>query len=126
MVFHKFRGKVWIKNIICKLWILLIGLEEGSESGVTCCSVLNNLLHSLWTVLIPSDILLARKVDLKSDNIGRSTMHGEMEEAPNALARRNVASIEVLFDFIIASAKLHCDVIMAFVDILENVLDSLD
>ena len=91
-----------------------------------CCSILNNLLHSLWTILIPSDILLARKVDLKLDYIGRSTMHVKMEEAPEALARRNVVSIEVLFNFIIASAKLHCDVIMAFVDILENVLDSLD
>ena len=91
-----------------------------------CCSILNNLLHSLWTVLIPSDILLARKVDLKLDNIGKSNMHDKMEEAPNALARRNVASIKVLSDFIIASAKLHSGAIMAFVDIFENVLDGLD
>jgi hypothetical protein len=49
-----------------------------------------------------------------------------MEEAPNALAGRDVASIEILFDLIIASPKLHGDVIVAFVHILVNVLDSFD
>ena len=53
-------------------------------------------------------------------------MHDEMEEAPHALASRNIASIEVLFDFIVASSKLHCDVIMALVHVFEDVLDSFD
>jgi hypothetical protein len=88
--------------------------------------MLDNLLHSLLTILIPSDILLARKMDLKSDNIRNSTVHEEMKEAPNALTGRNIASIEILFDFIIASTKLHGEVIMAFVHILVNVFDSLD
>ena len=90
------------------------------------CSMLNNLLHSLLAILIPSHILLSRKVDLKSDNTWRRTVHQEMEEMPNTFASRNVLSIEVLFDLIIASSKLHDDMIMAFVHILENVLDSLD
>ena len=64
--------------------------------------------------------------DLKSDDIVRSTMHDEMEEAPNSLTRRNVVSIEVLSDFIIASAELHSDAIIAFIDIFENLLDGLD
>jgi hypothetical protein len=49
-----------------------------------------------------------------------------MEEAPNTLTGRNIASVKILFDFIVASSKLHGDAIMAFVHILENVLDSLD
>ena len=53
-------------------------------------------------------------------------MHDEIEEAPNALTRRNVVSIEVLSDFIIASAELHSDAIIAFIDIFENLLDGLD
>ena len=88
--------------------------------------MLNNLLHGLLTILIPSDILLARKVDLKSDSIWRSTVHEEMKETPDAFARRNIASIQILFDLIVASSKLHGDVIMAFVHILENILHSLD
>ena len=53
-------------------------------------------------------------------------MHAKIEEAPNTLTSRNVASIEVLFDFIIASPKLHCNVIMAFVHIFVDILDSFD
>ena len=96
------------------------------KSGVTYCSILNDLLHSLLTIQIPSDIQLARKMDLKLDDIGKSNMHDEIEEAPNALARRNVVSIEILSDFITASAELHSDAIMALVDIFGNVLDSFD
>ena len=88
--------------------------------------MLHNLLHGLLTILIPSDILLARKVDLKSDNIWRSTVHEEMKETPDAFASRNVASNQILFDLIIASSKLHGEAIMAFVHILENILHSLD
>ena len=71
-------------------------------------------------------MLLARKINLKSDNIGRSTMHAKMEEALNAFAIRNVVSIKVLFDLIVASSKLHCDTIMALVHIFVNVLASFD
>ena len=123
---HKFGRKVWIKKIVCQLWILLICLEKGSESGITFSYMLHDLLHSLLTVLIPSDILLARKVDLKLDDIWRSTMHEKMEEIPDAFTSRNIVSIQILFDFIVASSKLHGDAIMAFVHILENILHSLD
>ena len=53
-------------------------------------------------------------------------MHEEMKETPDAFASRNVASIQILFDLIIASSKLHGEAIMAFVHILENILHSLD
>ena len=77
-------------------------------------------------MLIPSDILLARQVYLKTHDVWKGTVHDEMEEAPNALAGRDVASIEILFDLIVASPELHCDAIVAFVHILVNVLDSFD
>ena len=53
-------------------------------------------------------------------------MHEEMKETPDAFASRNIVSIQILFDFVVASSKLHGDVIMAFVHILENILHSLD
>ena len=65
-------------------------------------------------------------MNMKSDNIGRTTMHAKMEEVPNAFTSRNVASVKVLFDFIVACSKLHCDAIMALVHIFVNVLDSFD
>jgi hypothetical protein len=65
-------------------------------------------------------------MDLKTDIIGNSTVHEEMKELPNPLTGRNIASIEILFDFFIASSKLHGDALMAFVHILVDVLDSLN
>ena len=70
--------------------------------------------------------IITGKVDLKSDSIWRSTVHEEMKEMPDAFTSRNVVSIQILFDFIVASSKLHGDAIMAFVHILENILHSLD
>ena len=65
-------------------------------------------------------------MDLKTNDIGQSTVHIKMDEMPNALASGNVASIKVLFDFVIAGSKLHGDAIMAFVHILEDILGGLD
>jgi hypothetical protein len=49
-----------------------------------------------------------------------------MQETPCALTAGDVASIQVLLDLIPASAKLHGNTIVAFVDIFVDVLQGLD
>jgi hypothetical protein len=108
------------------LFVLHICLEKGSEIGIPFCSMINNLLNGLPTIFIPCDILLAREVDLKLDDIGNGTVHEEMKKAPNALTKGDVGCIQRLFDFIIAGSKLHADALMTLVHILVDVLDRLD
>jgi hypothetical protein len=123
---HKLWRKVLVRHVLCKLWILLVGLEVASKGGVMFCSIIGNLLDGLLAILIPGDILLAWKIDLEADDVGESAVHEKVEEAPDTLTGWDIASIKILFDLIIASTELHGDTIMALVDILVDVFDGLD
>jgi hypothetical protein len=60
-------------------------LEVASQGGVTFCRIISNLLDGLLSILNPGDILLAWEMHLELHNIGESTVHEKVEEAPDAL-----------------------------------------
>ena len=53
-------------------------------------------------------------------------MHVEMVDSPESFTGRHIASIKILFDFILTCPKLHSCAIMAFVHIFVDVLDGFD
>ena len=53
-------------------------------------------------------------------------MHGKGEETPRSLTGRNISSIEIELNFVLAGSKLHGGAIMAFIDILVDVLNGLN
>jgi hypothetical protein len=125
-VLHISQWTVLIQKVVPNLWILPIGSEEGSEGGLLGGCSLKDLLCSFSSVLIPCDVVLIGKMDLKANDVGGCTVHGKVEEAPDCLMSGNVAGVQVELDLIVASAKLHGNSIVALVDIFVDVLQGLD
>src|ERR1700724_2457558 len=100
------RGKVLIVDVAGS-FILGIGLEVGSKSGVAVACSLNNLIQRVDTVLIPCDHLLTWKVDLKADNVGIDCIHLVCHQTPKGLALRDIACIQIELDLVLTLAKLH-------------------
>src|SRR5258708_25267563 len=75
---------------------------------------------------IENDLVLIRKMDLKSQNTGLMILHFKKVEMAVCLTTADIMCIQVKLDLILGSPKLHSSTIMAFVDILVDVLDCFD
>jgi hypothetical protein len=53
-------------------------------------------------------------------------MHLVGHDTPEGLTLGDISGIQILFDLVLASAELHRGAIVALVDVLVDVLDSLD
>jgi len=107
-------------------WLLSIGNKPSSKCGGTLSMGINNLLDIAISIRVKGDPLLVTKVNLKAYNIGNLLLHMKEIEAPQSLTATNIACIQILLDLILAPAKLHGSPVMALIDILVDVFDSLD
>ena len=103
-----------------------VGLEPCGESGVLCGSLLNDPIYCLCSIFIPGDILHSREIDIETIDSWGNEMHLIGHIVPEGLMLSNIVGIQVLLDLIQTCAKLHSSAVMALVDVLVNVLDSLD
>src|SRR5260221_14700948 len=71
-------------------------------------------------------MVLIRKMDVKTQNTGNMLLHFKKVETPLCLTPADITCIQVKLDLILGSPKLHSSTIMAFVDILVDVLDCFD
>ena len=110
----KARGKVLVVEVAGS-FILGIGLEVCSKSGVTASCSLHNLLQRIDAILIPCDCLLTWEVDLKAHNIGLNSMHLISHQPPKGLTLRDIVCIQIELDLILTCAKLHGGMVMALV-----------
>jgi hypothetical protein len=76
---HHFRGIILVKKIqdLTALWLQSIGFKPCSQSGVTLCMGMKNILHSKVSIRVKDDTLLVRKVNLKAHNIRNLLLHVE-------------------------------------------------
>jgi hypothetical protein len=70
--------------------------------------------------------VLALEVDMESNYVRNLLVHYELTDVPEHFRCRDVACIEIELDLILTFPKLHGGMIMAFVDILVDVLDGLE
>ena len=76
---------------------------------------------------IEVDSLLIWKMDGQTIDIGRLAMHGKFTYMPAAFDRSDIVCIKVLLDLIsVLIYDLDCGSVMAFVNVLVNVLDCLN
>ena len=120
------KGKEKILIVVVGILILSIGPEIDSESCIAIACPFNNLLQRIDTILVPCDCLLARKMDLKMDDIVTNCMHLISHQAPEGLTLGNIAYIQIELDLILTLAKLYNSMVMALVDIFVDVLDVSD
>jgi hypothetical protein len=106
-------------------WECCIFLVPCSECGIQT-AMFKKGLAKLCIIRVKDDTLLIRKVDLKAHYIGVLLLHVKKVKPPHSLTAANEPRIQVLANLICSSAKLHCCPVMALVDILVDVLDSLD
>ena len=106
--------------------ILDISLELSCKGSVECCTPLHNIMSIDSYIGIPCHSLLTWKMDLKTNNIRFLFIHLKVVYLPVSLTGRDIACIKILLDFIRALTKLHGDSVMTLIDILVDILDSLD
>src|ERR1700690_126033 len=106
--------------------VLLVGLEVGCQSRVSVGAGLNDLLKRRNTILLPCDQVLSLKMNVQTHNMWQLLMHGKLSHAPEGFCRGNITCIKIKFDLILGLAKLHSGAIMAFVDVLVDILYGLD
>jgi len=118
--------KVLIEGIIDDTILMFsIGLKPSSKSGIPVLMPLKSLLKSI-PIGIDNNCLLLGKMNCKAQNTGLMILDFKEVKAPVCLTAANITRIQVVFDLIMSSAKLHGGAIMALVHILVDVLDSLD
>ena len=127
MPYH-LRGVILVEKIkdLTALWLQLIGLKPSSKCGKAVFMGINSTLYTIGSIGVDDNRLLVFKMNLKANNIGDMLLHGKEIETPHSLTVTDVACIQVLLNLILTSAKLHSGPVMALVDILVDVLDSLD
>jgi hypothetical protein len=119
-------GKVLIEGIVdITILIKMIGLEPCSKSGVLIFMSLKSLLKGI-SARMENNWLLLGKMNGKTQDTGFMILDFKEVKAPVCLTAANIACIQVKLDLILGSAKLHSGAVMALVDILVDVLDSLD
>jgi hypothetical protein len=119
-------GKVLIEGIVdITILIKMIGLEPCSKSGALIFMLLKSLLKGI-SAGIGNNLLLLGKMNGKTQDTGFMILNFKEVKALVCLTAANIACIQVKLDLILGSAKLHGGTIIALVDILVDVLDSLD
>jgi hypothetical protein len=67
--------------------------------------------------------VLALEVDMESNYVRNLLVNNELTDVPECFRCRDIACIKVELDLILTFPKLHSGMIVAFVDILVDVLD---
>jgi hypothetical protein len=70
--------------------------------------------------------VLALKVDMESNYVRNLLVHDELIDMPECFRCKDIACIKVELDLILTFPKLHGGMIIAFVDILVDVLDGFE
>jgi len=119
--------KMLRKLLICILASLLtnspfvsVGFEECSESSPLIGTTLKNSLEVI--VGIKGDHVVIGEMDLKLDNIWDLLVSVKVENSPDSIQRRDVASVNPPLDLVLLP-HFECTMIWPFLDVLECVLE---
>jgi hypothetical protein len=111
-----------IEVVVC-LWNGLVSLELCHELGIlvdgTICDI------CCFIARVEEDHLLVLEMHRKMIDCGAFLMHGELKDVPAYLRWTYVMTIDVIIDLIYPLSNFDCGQVMAIVDILVNILDSL-
>jgi hypothetical protein len=119
----KVLREVLVQVLAGSVRMLLVGLEPLCQVSHFGRRTLQDCLRIM--TLLEVNLLLILQVDRKAIDRGKLLVHWGLKQVPACLHRTNITCINVLLDLIHRS-YLHSGTVWALVDVLVDVLDSLD
>ena len=123
MLPDKVLREVLVQVLAGRVRMLLVGLEPLCQLGDLGSRVIKDSLRVI--IWLEVDHLLILQVNRKAIDSGKLLVHGELKDVPTGLHRTNIAGIYIILDLIHIS-NLDSSTVRALVDVLVDVLDSLD
>jgi len=113
-----------IGDIACSL-IFSVGFKPSSKAGFLGTISVQDIIYVI--VCIEVDHLLIWEMNRETIDSRGLGMHSELVDVPAGFNRSNITCINILLDLIYVLIKdFDCGPVMALVDVLVDVLDSLN